>query len=212
MRRAVVAASFVALLFATAASPALADTSAQTVNTYVYGASFSFVDRGQTWTGIGQIEDDRLHGVELASFFFSGSGPEKVCDAGTPDDPSDDYAGNDFIEFDPTSTRLTDSSVRSDLGAAKFSMAVNGLRYRFDACTGELIEARHEHHTFSMALTGTTDLQTESNSIVIDNGDGTFSAGTETFSFRTAAGKASVDSIRASVSKGWIQHVVITRD
>jgi hypothetical protein len=211
-RSALVAASTAVLLLAIAAPSVLADTATQTANTFVYGASFSFVDGGQTWNGIGQIEDDRLHGVKLASFFFRGSGPEKVCDGGTPDDPSDDYTGNDYIEFDPTSTRLTDSSVRPDLAAAKFSMTVNGLRYDFDACTGELIDAKHEHHTFEMALRSTSDLQTESNSILIDNGDGTFSPGTETFSFRTAAGKASVDGISASVSEALIQHVVVTRN
>jgi hypothetical protein len=212
MRSLMLAASTAVLLLASAAPSALADTAAQTANTFVYGASFSFVDHGQTWSGIGQIEDDRLHGVQFASFFFRGSGADKVCDAGTPEDPTDDYTGNDYIEFDPTSTRLTDSSVRSDLAAAKFAMTVIGLRYRFDACTGELIEARHEHHSFAMALKATAEIQTESNSILIDNGDGTFSPGTETFSFRTAGGKASVDSISASVSDGLIQHVVISRN
>ena len=87
---------------------------------------------------------------------------------------------------------------------------MSGVRSRFDACTGEIVQAKHEHHSFEMALKSTNALQTDSGSILIDNGDGTFSPGTETFSFRTAAGKASVDALPASVSDALIQHVVIT--
>jgi hypothetical protein len=212
IRSALVAASTAVLLLASAAPAVLADTASPVTNAYEYGASFSFVDHGQTWEGIGQIEEDRLHGVTLASFFFRGNGADKVCDGGTPDDPTDDYTGNDYIEFDPTSTRLTDSSVRSDLAAAKFSMTVNGLRYRFDACTGELINAKHEHHSFEMSLKSTSDLQTELSTILLDNGDGTYSPASQTFNFRTAGGKASVDGTSASLSEGLIQHVVVTRD
>jgi hypothetical protein len=61
-------------------------------------------------------------------------------------------------------------------------------------------------------LKSTSELQGETSSILIDNGDGTFSPGTQTYSFRTAGGKASVDGISASLSEGLIQHVVITRD
>ena len=211
-RSGLVAASSAILLLAAVATPALADTAGAPANSYVYGGAFSFVDRGQSWNGYAQFEDDRLHGTTHVSFYFGSSGAEKLCDPGTPDDPTDDYTGTEFMEFDPTTTQIVEASVRSDLSAAKFSLKMSGVLSRFDACTGEIVQAKREHHSFEMALKSTSDLQTESGSILIDNGDGTLSPGTETFSYRTAGGKASVDSSPASVSDALIQHVVITKN
>ena len=179
---------------------------------YVVGGGFSFIDHGQTWTGNAQVEDDRLYGTQHASFYYAGSGDQKLCDAGTPNDPSDDYVGTDYLEFDPTSISIVAFSVRSDLTAGKFSLVMTGVLNRFDGCIGGIISARRERHTFDITMKSTSVLQSETDSVLIDNGDGTTSPGTSTYSYRTATGKASVGSIDATVSDPLIQHVLTTRN
>ena len=211
-RSGLIALSGAAVLLAALATPAMADTATQPANLYAIGGGFSFVERGQTLSGFASFQDDRLHGVQNVSFYFAGSGADRLCDAGTPDDPTDDYTGTEFFEFDPTTTRIVDASIRPDLSAAKLSISMSGVRNRFDACTGVIVEAKHEHHTFTMALKSTSALDTSTDAVLIDNGDGTFSPGTQTYSFRTAAGKGSVDSSPASLTDALIEHVVVTKN
>ena len=47
--------------------------------------------------------------------------------------------------------------------------------------------------------------------VIIDNPDGTYGQGLETYSFRTAVGKGSVDKAAASFSDPLIQHVVVVQ-
>lgn len=209
MRRPVIAASLVALLSIVTSPTAFADTATQPADVYVVGGGFSFVDHGHAWSGWAQIEDDRLHHARTASFYFARSGSERSCDAGTPGDPSDDYVTLDYLEFSPTSTTIVDYAVRTDLSAGKFELRMAGKLLTFDGCTGEITAERRERHAFEMSLKGTSDLVSETNPVIIDNGDGTYGRGIETYLFRTAAGKASVDRAAASINDAMIQHVVI---
>jgi hypothetical protein len=211
MRRLVISASLVALLLTVASPGVQADTTTQPANVYVVGGAFSFVDGGREWSGWAQVEDDRMRLDRHASFYFAADGDESTCDAGTPDDASDDYVGLDYLEFTPTSTTIVDFSVRTDLSAAKFELRMAGTLLTVDGCSGEIVQTRRERHSFTMSLKGTSDLFSETNSVIIDNGDGTYGQGTDTYSFRTAAGKASVDKASAVVSDARISHVVVVQ-
>jgi hypothetical protein len=204
--------ALVGVLSAVAIGPTFADTVTGRANTYLITAGFSFIDgSGHSFQGNASLEDDRLHAVKTVSFYFAGPGDEATCDPGTPDDPSDDYVSTDYLEFDPTSPPVIETSaIADDLATASFGVRMNGVRYRFDACTGELVGQRREHHRFSLHLTATSAATTSVDSVVVDNGDGTFSQGTETFSIRTASGSAHLDRFTPSVDDASIQHVLIT--
>jgi len=212
MRRLSAGLGTAVLLLTLFAPTAAADTVTGPADLVAMTAGYSFVDRGQTWSGFVVIEDDRLHGIRTASIYFAGSGASRLCDAETPDDPSDDYVGTEYIEFDPTTTRITDFSVRPDLTAGKVSLSLNGVRQRFDACLGVLVDARKEHHTFTMALKADGAQEVGSDAVVIDNGDGTTSPGTQRFWFQPAAGKGTLDGAAATVTDASIQKVLTTRN
>ena len=200
------------LLAFAAPGGALADTVPGTtsIDDYVASASFSFTADGRTWSGLAQVEDERLSGHRNVSFFFDGSGLSKVCDGGTPGDPSDDYTGTQLIEFFSTSASIKSLAVASDLSSGEFDVALTGREVTLDACTGELIRSRAGKHRFKVDLVATGTPETGSDVFIVDNGDGTFSRVTQDFAFVTAAGSARIDGAPASVDDANLQHVVLS--
>ena len=209
LARTLIAASLLAL-----AAPVgvFADTEPGTtpVDDYVASASFSFTAEGRTWSGIAQVEDERLSGHRNVSFFFDGSGLSKVCDGGTPGNPSDDYTGTQLIEFFSTSASIKSLAVASDLSSGEFDVALTGREVTLDACTGELIRSRAGKHRFKVDLVARGTPKTGSDVFIVDNGDGTFSRVTQDFAFVTAAGSARIDGAPASVDDANLQHVVLS--
>lgn len=183
------------------------------LDVYVVGTGFSFTDRaGTSWSGIAQIEDNRLSGERFVSFFFSGAGAQKACDAGTPSDPSDDYVGTEYIEFFATNSRILRYEVASDLSSARVSLAMRGTRVHLDACTGEERSRRGEVHAFAFSLQagGSPDVSTETFCSPLDD---TGSDGVEVnqvFSYVDASGPVALDGRSVTQTWGNIQHVEAT--
>jgi hypothetical protein len=202
-----------ALVTAGTAPAALADTGGppQPADIVTIGTHFSFTDRrGAEFSGIAQIEEDRLAGTKSVSFFFAGDGDSETCDAGTPEDPSDDYVGTEYIEFFATRSSILVYRVRADLTGAVAAFAVAGQRVRTDACTGEIESRRAERHLFEFRLQATAPPSVEESTSVVDNGDGTCSAVTETVSITTASASASLDARSVSTADASIQRYQAT--
>jgi hypothetical protein len=150
-----------------------------------------------------------LSGHRSVSFYFSASGLSKLCDAGTPGDPNDDYAGSQYIEFFSTGASIN-LATASDLSSGGFDVALTGREVTLDACTGEVIRSRAGKHRFKVDVSATGTPEAGSDVFVVDNGDGTFSRVTQTYAFVAAAGTARIDGKPASVDDASLQHVALT--
>lgn len=197
----------------------VASVSADTVggatplDVYVVGTGFSFTDRaGTPWSGIAQVEDNRLSGERFVSFFFSGPGAQKACDGGTPNDPSDDYVGTEYIEFFATNSRILRYTVASDLSSARVSLAMRGTRIRLDACTGEERSRRGEAHAFAFELqaVGSPDVSTEISCVPLDETGTDGVEVNQVFSYVEASGSATLDGRSVTQTWGNLQHVEAT--
>jgi hypothetical protein len=209
-RRLMVSLVAAGLLVAVASTPVAADTGpVEPADVWLSSADFSFTDRGIAYAGIAQIEEDRLHGTTSVSFFFSGSGASRLCDAGTSEDPSDDYEGTESIEFFATHSTVLFYQIEADLSEATAAFAMAGQRIRTDACSGEIRFRRSERHVFGYHLIAVAPPDVSEDIFVVDNGDGTFSEVTERFSIAAAGGLAVLDRESVTVSGGSLQHLEV---
>ena len=208
LARVLVAASLIGLV---APLSALANTQPAPIplDDYVVSANFSFQSGGTTWSGIAQIEDERISGVRSASFFFDGSGSSKSCDAGTPSDPSDDYVGTQLIEFFSTSTSIKSLTLANDLSSGGFDVALTGREVTTDACTGEIIRSRADKHRFKIDLAGVTFPVSQTATYLVTTPEGTFRV-TKTVTLVGATGTATIDNQPATVDYAVFQHLVQT--
>lgn len=201
--------ALVAAIALVAPASALADTVPGTnpVDVYLISAGFSFTDGGTDWSGIAQIEEERISGQRFVSFFFSGSGASRACDAGTPGDPSDDYVGTQRIEFFSTRSTIKELRVANSLAKGEFDVALIGRRVTLDACSGEIVRSKTERHMFELQLRATGTPETSTDVFIVDNGDGTVTEVTQRFTFVAATGRARLDGDPVSVSEASLQHV-----
>jgi len=197
-----VGACLLAAVFAPAAS---ADTVSGLADAVVAGGGYSFVDRGVPYSGIVQIEENRLTGTAVGSVFFAGEGTERTCYAGT----SDEFTRRDTIEWFAQTFQVRSVAIRNDLAAGKFEWRATGPRVTVDACTGEITSSRTERHTFAVALKGVGDVSSETNSVLVLLDDGQIVPGTETYSARAATGKVSVDTLDAVMTDALLQRVLV---
>jgi hypothetical protein len=198
---------------AIAAPAASADTIGGTANVTVVGGQVSFVVGGSSFSGYAQVEDDHLTGQRHLSWYFDPDAPgaERLCDADTPDDPSDDYVGNDFTEWFADQPRIQELVIKQSLSGAKLTLRATGPRTTYSACTGEPVSSVTETHALELILKASADLYTEVNVVRVDNGDGTTSPGLETFNYREQSSKVLVDGKPASGDGMSIQTVVVVR-
>ncbi len=206
-RPALFALASAGLLAAALVGPVAADTEPAPIplNVYLAGTGFSFTAGGLEYSGIGQLEEERITHQTFVSFFFSANGAEKPCGTETPDDPDDDYVGTEYIEFYAAKSKIETWTIRKDLGRAQLSISVKGPRSVFDACTGELVRTRTEKHTFSFDLRATEPGAPETDVQVVTTDDGTFEI-TSTFEYRPAAGTVKLDGRRVQQSDGAMDH------
>lgn len=183
------------------------------IDVAVVGTGFSFVDRtGATFYGYAQVEDNRLLGLKTTSVTIQGAGALRMCNAGTPRDPSDDYTTNDYVEFYAVSSRIARYQFAPDLSAAAVSLALRGTRVVLHGCTGRLVSERQESHTFRFALNAIGEPSTSVDVFCRSLEDGTTNAVdvTETFSYVDAAGPAYLDGRRVTQEYGSLQHLLVT--
>jgi hypothetical protein len=206
-RTALMALLSVGLLTALVAGPVAADTDPAPVplNVYLVGTGFSFTSGGIAFSGIGQIEEERISHQQHVSFYFAGYGPEVVCDQGTPD-PSDDEVGQAYVEFFATDWKVDTFEVRKDLGKAELSVKLKGKRVTTDPCTGEIVRTKNENHVFSMTLKATAPADPETDVQIVTTDQGTFEV-TSTFEFLPASGPTKLDGQSVSTFDGSIQHL-----
>ena len=210
-RRLIVSLVAAGLLVAVVSTTVAADTGpTEPADVWLSSANFAFTDRGVAYTGIAQIEEDRLHGTTSVSFFFSGTGASRLCDAGTPEDPSDDYEGTESIEFFATRSTIFFYTIDAELSGATAAFASAGQRIRTDACTGEIDLRRSERHIFGYRLDASAPPDVSEDVFIVDNGDGTSSEVTERVSIAPASGHAILDRDPVTVSEGALQHVQVT--
>jgi hypothetical protein len=200
--RAVLGAYMLAAVFAPTAS---ADTITDLTDVVVAGAGFTFDDRGVTYSGIVQIEENRLTGTTAGSVFFRADGTERTCYVGTPDE----YMARDTIEWFAESFDVRSVAIRDDLAAGKFEYRARGPRLTIDACTGEIASSRTERHTFAVAMKGIGEATSETNSDLVRLEDGQIVPGTDTYSARAATGKVSIGSISGVMTDALLQRVLV---
>jgi hypothetical protein len=176
------------------------------VDDYTMVANFSFRERGTTWSGIASVEDERISGQRSVSFSFSASGASMTCDAGTPGDPSDDYTGTEYIEFFSTSATIKKLEIPTSLANGSFSTLLTGSRVTLDACSGEIVRSKTEHHSFKLALTAMGVPETSVDVFIVDNGDGTQTEVTQRFASVAATGKAELDGNRVQLGDASLMH------
>jgi hypothetical protein len=180
------------------------------VDVYLVSAPFSFRERGLTWSGIAQLEDERVSGRQNVSFFFSADGTSHQCDAGTPEDPADDYTSQAYIEFFATDAVVKRVSVPTALASGSFFALLSGTRVTLDACTGEIVRSKSERHSFKVDVTADGLPETSEDVSVVDNGDGTCTQVTQRAAFVSADGVAELDGNTVTVSGANLQHVTLT--
>jgi len=201
--RLLVRASVAACLMASVLVAPVSAAGGPPINSFDATTAFSFTDRGVEWSGYVRLADDRLNGIQRAVAFFARLGPERVCEAGTPDE----YVSNDSIEFFGEKL-VIDAKVRDDLTLATFEILAIGHKTTYDACTGEIVSSRNERHSFDGKLTGTGEITTEVDDVDVLLPDGTVVPGTRTFDQRAADAKLKVDRIAAVVTDASINHNV----
>lgn len=196
MRLAAVAALLATLMVA---GPVHADTppGPDLYDVYVVGTAFTFRADGIDWSGIGQIEEERLSGTQNVSFFFAGQGALQTCDAGTPDDPSDDFENATSYEFFATSWRSKRFEVRTDLKNSTLSVDLTGQRVTIAPCTGELVASVTERHAFEFDIKATGPGRTE-----IRTAGGL----TDFFQIRPGQADARVDHKAVATTDASLQH------
>lgn len=206
-RTALMALLSVGLLTAVVTAPVAADTEPAPVplNDFLAGTSFSFTSDGIAYSGIGQIEEERISHQQNVSLYFAGSGSQVNCDQGTPD-PSDDQLGQAYIEFDATSSKVDTFTVKNDLSKAELSVNLKGTRVTTDPCTGEIVTTKKENHDFTFVLKATAPGDPGTDVQIVTTDQGTFEV-TSTFEFRPADGATKLDGQRVSTSDGSIQHL-----
>lgn len=201
----------VGLLTAMTVSSAVADTVNAPIpfDDYLTGTSFTFTSGGVAWSGIGQIEQERISHQTFVSFFFAGDGPAVTCDGGTPTDPTDDYIAHDRYEFYATTWKIADFKVKADLGKADLTVALKGKRVTTQACTDLTLSIKNESHVFCFDLKATAPGDPQTDVQVVTTPDGTFQL-TDTGTYRPAAGEIRIDGRLVHGSDGSIQHAVQT--
>jgi hypothetical protein len=189
-------------------SAALADTTPGPTpyDVYLITTGFTFSERGIQYSGIAQIEEERLSGYRSASLFFSGNGKSELCDGGTPADPSDDYVGFQQLSYSLDSATVTSLQVDASLASGSFEMATKGRFTTTNACTGEIIRSRPERHRFTLQLVAAGAVDTSETTTIVSNGDGSFSQVTDRFSFVNATGTGAIDRASVTLSESSLQH------
>lgn len=182
----------------------------QPIDDFLLSAPFSFRERGLTWSGIAQLEEERVSGVQNVSFFFSADGASHQCDAGTPDDPTDDYTNQEHIEFFATEAVVKRVSLPTTLAGGSFFVLLSGSRVTLAACTGEIVRSKSERHSFKVDVTADGTPETSEDITIVDNGDGTCTEVTQTTAFVWAHGVAELDGNAVTVSDANLSHVTLT--
>jgi hypothetical protein len=196
MRRTRLAAVTVAVAgLAIAAPSASADTIGGVGDATVVGGQVSFVSGGATYSGYAQVEQNNLTGERFVSWYFSpdAGGAARTCDADTPDDPSDDYVGHDYVEWDADQSRILEFTIKSSFAGATVKLRATGPNRTFNACTGETVRDVTETHALELVLKASGPLIVDTEQVTVDNGDGTTSPGTSTAYYRDQAAKVLVD-------------------
>jgi hypothetical protein len=200
------------LLVALLPAVALADTEPAPTPSDLYSinVAFTFEDRGILWTGIAGVDEERLSGQRFVEFDLSGPPSGITCDAGTPDDPSDDYAATTSLLFIATTYSIKSFSIADDLSSGGFDVAVTGRTATVDPCTGEVIRSRADRHRFSVDLASVGPGSPISESWVVTNEDGSLSLVTQTYNFAQATGSARIDGQPATVVDANMQWTLVT--
>jgi hypothetical protein len=199
--------ALLALVAVVVPGSALADTSPGTVHVDVYAisAAISFERDGATWSGYASVEDERISGYRVVSASFAAPGQSRTCDNGTPD-PLDDYTGTSTTEFFSTRATTNKLLISDSLAAGTVVSMLTGTRVTTDACSGEIIKSRTEHHSFAMRVTATGIPESGEDIFIVDNGDGTHTEVTDRHSSVAALGTAAIDGNVFPVSDATLSH------
>lgn len=189
-----VAAALVALgLALTIVGPAGADTGPATSDSLIVRVPFSLAGQdGRTYTGEADVQRDQLGGTTTSQFFFSWRNLVN-CDGGTPDDPSDDFVGEELIDFTVDNITPTSFAIAANLGSASGTLTKSGHRIHTAACDGSTIEDVVESHTITFSVTATGPAKKTTTRDRTDNGDGTVTTTVVKETHRPAAGTLTID-------------------
>jgi hypothetical protein len=152
--------------------------------------SFHGID-GRTYTGQAFFDRDNLASTTVAGFYFTWRQLEH-CDGGTPSDPSDDFEGEELIDFTVDSITPT-FAIAPDLSTSSGSATGTGHRIHTTACEGTVIEDVIETHTFAYQVAATGAAKKSQTRDRIDNGDGTITTIVVRETHRNSAGSYSLD-------------------
>jgi hypothetical protein len=209
LRRLAVAIVAASLLGVVLASPIAADTGPNR-DRFEFDrvqAAFDFSEGGRDFTGQVLIDRDSETGASIASFFFS-SGPIVTCDNGTPDDPSDDFEGQDLIDFTANEEPPTTLLIESHLSAASASATAIGDRIHLEACTGaETSSTETVEWQLEMHATGPADRTTQVDRF--PNDDGTMTIQSVKIAQRPAAGSITIDGMTLDLRDASLQHILV---
>lgn len=164
---------------------------------------------GRTYVGEAWIQRDLINGPTVAGFYWSWR-TSVSCDNGTPD-PSDDYVGEELIDFTVDSIVPTSYSIASNLSSSAGVLTKSGHRIHMPACGGATEDVIESHTvTFNVASTGPAMKSTSRDRI--DNGDGTITTVAIRETHRPAAGPMTinVDGTVAPARGADLAHIEVT--
>lgn len=181
-------------LMLTLAGPALADTGPNAPTTDIVQARIpiAFVGAdGRTYTGEALVQRDLLGGSTVAGFFWSWRNLVS-CDNDTPD-PSDDFVGEELIDFTVDSITPSSFAIAANLSSSSGSLTKSGHRIHMSACDGATLEDVVESHTVTFSVAASGPARKSTTHERIDNGDGTITTVSIKETHRPAAGTATID-------------------
>lgn len=193
--------------------PAAANTGPNAPSTDITQARvpISFIGTdGRTYSGEAWVQRDLITGTAVAGFYWSWRNLV-ACDNGTAD-PSDDFVGEELIDFTVDSIVPSAFAIASNLSVSSGVLTKSGHRIHMAACDGAIVENVVETHTVTFDLAATGPATRSSSRERIDNGDGTVTTIVVRETHRPAAGSLSidVDGAVAPASAADLAHVEVS--
>ena len=190
-RRLLAGAAAIGLVVAMS-GPVAADTGPSTQDTLLARVPFSFTGQdGRVYTGEADVQRDLLGSTTTGGFFFTWRSLV-TCDNGTAD-PSDDFVGEELIDFTVDSIAPSSFAIAANLGSSSGTLTKSGHRIHTDACSGATIEDVVESHTIAFSVTATGPAKKTQTRDRTDNGDGTVTTTVVKETHRAAGGSVTID-------------------
>jgi hypothetical protein len=175
-------------------------------------STFSYVDPlGRQSSGIWFFEIDNLTGAQYASVFIRSIGGQVICDAGTPDDPTDDFSATERFGWDMDTVLSETVSISSPIDEVSATghteVVIDGTRHRIDACSGEFVDPQPERHAFELDLVSSSAPMRSTSSQTFVTEDGTRVVYVQRAIVRSAVGSARIDDSLVTVADGQLSHL-----